>query len=171
MPVAAPAPARAPQRRPEPRIRPEARPGHLRVVRPGERSRRRLTPATGVALTALLFVTLFALAIAHTMLVQGQMRLDQLDGELATEQARYQELRTEVAAVESPARVVAAAERLGMVSPEDLVYLQPRTPDPSTTPADGSADAGAVAGQGAELARPADGGWSSMKPLLGSGHP
>ena len=79
------------------------------------------------------------------MLVQGQIRLDELDGQLTVEQARYQELRTEVAAMESPSRVVAAAEALGMVAPQDLVYLQPEAPDPSagatpTAPADAAGD-------------------------------
>ncbi len=58
-----------------------------------------------------------------------------------------------------------------MVSPDDLVYLQPRTPDPSTTPADGSTDAGATAGRAAALASAADGSWSTMKPLLESATP
>jgi Tfp pilus assembly protein PilX len=125
-----------------------------------------------VALTGLLFLTLLALAVAHTVLVQGQMRLDEIDAQLATEQARYQELRTTVAELESPVRVVTAAEDLGMVSPAGLVYLQPSSPDPTTTPADGTTDAGAVAGSGgAGLARDASGAWSTIKPLLESAAP
>lgn len=152
--------ALAPERRPAPRPAREVQPRHLRVVAPNERSRRRLTPATGVLLTALLFAVLFAIAIAHTVLVQGQIRLDELDAQLTVEQARYQELRKEVAEMESPARVVEAAQALGMVAPDDLVYLQPDAsaaslPTPSATVAD------------ADARTP----WSVMKPLLESPAP
>ena len=161
-----------PDRRPVPQPRRAVAPRHLRVVDPQERARRRLTPATGVALAALLFVTLLAVAIAHTVLVHGQVRLDQIDAELTAEQARYRELRTAVAEMESPGRVVTAAESLGMVSPAGLVYLQPSTPDPTTSPADGSTDAGAVAGSGgAGLARDSTSAWSTIKPLLDSAAP
>jgi cell division protein FtsL len=135
------------------------------VVAPAERVRRRLTPAAGVVLTAFVFVTLFAVAISQTLLVQGQIRLDGLDRQLATEQARYQELRKEVAEAESPARVVAAAEALGMVTPQDLVYLQPDASDAS----DAIEAPEAPDGSGTEVAgAPAAprGGWSTVKPLL-----
>jgi len=85
-----------------------------------------------VLLTAAMFATLLALAVAHTVLVEGQVHLDQLDTQLVEEQARYQELRTDVAALESPTRIVKAAQDLGMVPPADLVYLQPDAPDVST---------------------------------------
>ena len=170
--------AAAPARRsaPRPAERPASAPNprHLRVVAPSERVRRRLTPVTGVLLTALLFATLFAIAIAHTLLVQGQIRLDDLDSKLTVEQARYQRLRTEVAEMESPARVVAAAEELGMVSPEDLVYLQPEAldgsppsgPDPSATDTDAP-----VRGQLDEVAADSANDWAVMKPLLESPAP
>ncbi len=129
--VAMHAPERVPA--PAPRPRPAERPNHLRVVAPSERvRRRRLTPAMGVLITAALFATLLAVAVAHTVLVQGQVRLDRLDAELVAEQARYQELRTEVYKLESPDRIVEAAKGQGMVIPDDLVYLQPTAPDVST---------------------------------------
>lgn len=145
-----------PQRRPAPAPAPSERPRHLRVVAPAERVRRRLTPAAGVVLTAALFATLFAIAIAHTVLVQGQIRLDRLDDQLTVEQARYQRLRNEVAEMEAPGRVVAAAQGLGMVAPDDLVYLQPGALDeipPAEDPA-GAVQPGPTTD------------WSAMKPLL-----
>jgi cell division protein FtsL len=147
----------APQRRTAPIPAPPkrtSRPGHLRVVRPTDRVRRRLTPAAGVVLTGVLFAMLFAIAIAHALLVQGQVRLDHLDSQLTAEQARYQELRKQRAEMESPARVVAAAQALGMVAPDDLVYLQPQATVASATASPGAAspDAGSD--------------WSAMKPLL-----
>lgn len=161
-----------PARRSAPQPRPaQSQPRHLRVVRPDERPRRRVTPLGAVALTCLVFATLFAVAVAHTVLVQGQMRLDRIDAQLTAEQARYQELRTTVAELESPERIVTAAEARGMVSPTALVYLQPSSPDPTAAPADGSTDAGAAAGsRGAVIARDAS-RWSDIKPLLDSARP
>jgi cell division protein FtsL len=110
-------------------------------------------------LTGLTFVTLLLVAVAHTLLVQGQIRLDDLDAQLRVEQARYQELRKEVAEMESPTRVVAAAEDLGMVMPEDLVYLQP----PAATGPYGPEPAAAADGDAATAPQST---WSTMKPLL-----
>jgi cell division protein FtsL len=108
-----------------------------------------------VLLTATLFALLFALAMAHTVLVEGQVRLDELDRELTVEQARYQELRQEVATLESPERIVAAAHEQGMVTPDDLVYLQPPAAD-ATTDTDVTS----------EPAQSDDELWSNIKPLL-----
>ena len=167
--VLAPAPARhqrampspRPTPRPAPRRTEPARPA-LRVVRPNERTARRLTPAGGVALTVVLFAVLAGLAGAHSLIAQSQIRLDRLDAEVRTEQARYQALRRDVASMESPERVVAAAEAQGMVTPDDLVYLQPagaERPDETATQASGDPDDGATA-------RPATGSWSTVKPML-----
>lgn len=148
-----------PQPRPTPR-RTEVSPRrHLRVVGPAEQVRRRLTPRAGVVLTALTFVTLLLVTVAHTLLVQGQIHLDELDAQLRVEQARYQELRKDVAEMESPSRIVAAAEDLGMVMPEDLVYLQPSTPASADVPADAPTP-------GAGLAASPQSTWSTIKPLL-----
>ena len=145
------------------------RPSHLRVVRPAERRRRRLTPATAVLLTAALFVTLLAVAVAQTVLVQGQVHLDDLDGQLTEEQARYQELRKDVAELESPARIVDAAHAQGMVTPDDLRYLQPTAPDPSavgtTTGDDDEPDADPTVGAAQDRA------WTEVKPMLESSAP
>jgi cell division protein FtsL len=155
--VAAPAPASPP--------RPAPRPNHLRVVAPVERRRRRLTPGTAVLMTAALFVTLLAVAIAQTVLVQGQVRLDELDAQLTTEQARYQELRKDVAELESPVRVVDAAHQQGMVTPDDLVYLQPAAPDPSAVGST-SGDASEPVDDPTVGAAAPDRAWSEVKPLL-----
>jgi cell division protein FtsL len=160
---AAVAVATAPAPAPRPRSVPAARPNHLRVVPATPRVRRRLTPTTAVLLTAALFATLLAVAMAQTVLVQGQVRLDALDAQLTTEQARYQELRKDVAELESPARIVEAAHQQGMVTPDDLLYLQPPAPDPSA--------AGPTSGDAAEpAADPAAGAedraWSEVKPML-----
>jgi cell division protein FtsL len=158
------APDHVPQAVPAPRPRPAERPDHLRVVAPSERVRRRLTPGVAVLLTAGLFATLLAVAVSHTLLVEGQVRLDALDSQLGQEQAKYQELRTQVAQLESPERIVQAANEMGMVTPDDLRYLQPTTPDASTVgPTTGDDDeplADPTVGAGSDRT------WADVKPLL-----
>ena len=147
-----------------PRRGPAERPNHLRVVAPAERTRRRLTPGMAVLLSAAIFVTLLAVAMAQTVLVQGQVRLDKLDAQLADEQARYQELRRDVAVLESPGRIVDAAHQQGMVEPDDLLYLQPPSPDasaPSTT-----AGAATAVTDGPTVGANPDRAWSEVKPML-----
>jgi cell division protein FtsL len=155
----------APLTKPGPRRQPAPRPAHLRVVRPTDRARRHLTPAVAVALTAALFATLLALAVAHTVLVQGQVRLDELDAHLTIEQARYQELRQEVAVLESPSRIEAAARAQGMVIPDDLRYLQPPAAVGPTPGYDDEPDADPTVGGAPDRT------WSSMKPLLEAAAP
>jgi hypothetical protein len=170
-PAPRPSPMPAPARRPAPvrRLEPAApRPSrdraldpsrHLRVVQPGERTRRRLTPYGGLLLTAILFLVMAGLAGAHTLIAQGQIRLDELDGKVRTEQARYQRLREEVAAAESPERIVAAAQAQGMVTPDDLVYLQPDTASEDVEAPVDAADAAAPSVH-------TDTSWSTVKPML-----
>ncbi|MDP1805857.1 MAG: hypothetical protein Q8K72_11860 [Acidimicrobiales bacterium] len=153
------APVRAPRpvERPRPAEGPARRSDHLRVVRPDEQVRRRLTPKAGVVLTVLLFGVLLAVAGAQSLLVQAQVRLDAVDKQLAAEQDRYQALRKDLAEMESPERIVAAAQAQGMVTPSDLVYLQPD--DATGAPEDEGPASG-------ELARSSQGRWSDVKPLL-----
>jgi hypothetical protein len=130
------------------------------VVQPGERTLRRLTPLGGIVLTALLFVVLAALAGAHSLIAQGQIRLDGIDRSVQEEQAKYQQLRKDVAEAESPDRIVSAAEADGMVAPNDLVYLQPSVDD-------GQRAADATAGSGDRDGDPTtSSSWSDVKPLL-----
>lgn len=149
--------------RPEPARAP--RPRHLRVVAPSERTRRRLSPATAVLASVGLLVVLFAVAVSQTVLVQGQARLDELDAQLAVEQARYQELRLDVAQMESPERIVAAAHERGMVTPDDLVYLQPSSPDLPPDGTTGQPDPTVAGATDLGVA------WSTVKPLLGEPTP
>lgn len=158
MPLATP--SVAPLRRPA-----DHRPD-LAVVRHQDR-RRRIGPVAGIGATVLLFVALLGLAGAHTLLVQGQIRLDGLEADLAAERARYQTLRLEAAGLESPGRIVdVAQERLGMVSPAELVYLTPPVPSTVGVPGDRAPDTGPEGG--APLPATGDQAWSTVKPLLDS---
>lgn len=115
-PASSPRPGSTPARRTAP---------PLRVVRPVPRRRRRARLVTVLVSMAVL-VSLFGLVASHVMLTQGQFRLDTLRTRTASEQARYERLRLEVAELESPSRIVATAqERLGMVPPPSVTYLSP----------------------------------------------
>jgi cell division protein FtsL len=105
---------------PAPRRRPD-----LTLV--ADRPRRHVAPAVlATVVVVALFAVLFGLAAFHVVLIQGQQRLDELDEQVTDEQDRYERLRLEVAALESPARVVETAVRdLGMVTPDGTTYLNP----------------------------------------------
>lgn len=125
-PTAAPAPAHAPKRPP------------LRVINPDDKVKRagrrrphpRLLVATAVLIGGAL---LFALVAAHVVLTQNQFRLERMQRQAAEQQARYERLRAQVAELESPGRIVAAAQqRLGMVPPSSVKYLTPATAKTNT---------------------------------------
>jgi cell division protein FtsL len=124
-----PAPAHAPQQ--EPRFRPP-----LRVVGPKERTpaaRARRMRALAVLMVGVVIAGLFGLVGMHVILAQEQFRLDRLETKATDEQATYDQLRLEVAQLESPERIVAdAQQRLGMVQPPAVSYLAPSTPAPSS---------------------------------------
>ena len=95
----------------------------LRVVGRATRQRR-----TGVRLAAgvlALFLALFGNAVAHSVLVSGQERLDGLNARVEQQQAENQRLHLRAAALESPNRIVEAAKDLGMVPPAQTEWLAP----------------------------------------------
>jgi hypothetical protein len=71
----------------QPRRDETGRSRHLRVVRP-TRPALRLSPRAGVALTVFAFVALFAVAACHALLIEAQSTVDELDRQVAAEQAR-----------------------------------------------------------------------------------
>ena len=135
--------------RPAPRPRPQAAPAaqpRLRVLPPNylsPRARRRRARRIFIAASVMAVIGLLGVASLHVVLTQGQFRLERLDDRATEEQERYERLRLEVAELESPARVVAAAqERLGMVPPPGVTYLQPKgTPARTKKPATGTSAA------------------------------
>jgi cell division protein FtsL len=126
------APKPAPQ--PAPRIRPP-----LRVVPPDyvpPRVRRRRARLFVAGVSTLVVLGLFGIVSLHVALTQGQFRLDRLQARADAQQARYEQLRLQVAELESPERIVAVAqERLGMVSPPAVTYLSPTKATSSRTAA------------------------------------
>lgn len=115
----------APGSRPAPERRPEHRRGsHLRPV---DRPRPKRSPAVpalvgvGIVITALL-----GLAVMHALLIGGQVRLDAMRSDVASESEAIRRLELRVAELESPDRVLdVARDRLGMVQPTEVGYLLP----------------------------------------------
>jgi cell division protein FtsL len=142
---------RAPAR-PERAFRPDAAPAsapaerrHLRVVPPGyvsartrQRRARLIVVAAGVAIAA----ALFAVVAFHVVLTQNQLNIQHLSSEADAASVKQQQLRLQVAQLESPERVVDAAQKLGMVPPATVHYLSPNgspakvvpAPTPTTVP-------------------------------------
>jgi cell division protein FtsB len=108
---------------------------HLRVVGRTPAGLR-LSPRAGVVLTVLAFAALFAVAVCHALLIERQASIDEMEADVAAEQARYEELSLRAAELKSPARILEEATALGMVPAGETVWL---TPD-EATPAQPDAD-------------------------------
>ena len=114
--------SRAPASRPAPRwavplsVVPDAAPRLRR------RALARACTALAVVMSA---VGLFSVVFLHVLLTQGQADLDRLEARAEAEGAQNRRLRVAVAELESPARIVGAArQRLGMVPPAAVTYVQ-----------------------------------------------
>ncbi len=128
----------APRRSPRPTANPD-----LRVVaRPRARSAsqgRRLLITTCTFLT---IVLAFGVAASQVFVAQNQARIDHMSQQLKAEQARYDHLRYQVAELESPERIVAAAhDRLGMIEPPRVTYVAPVASNAPVDPTEDSATA------------------------------
>jgi cell division protein FtsB len=97
-----------------------ARRPELRLVRPPRRIR---TGLLGSLVVSIVFVTLFVLAAMQAVLVQGQLRLDQLQSDLSQREQDRDRLDLEVNTLESPDRLAGAAQALGMVPAPQVLFL------------------------------------------------
>jgi cell division protein FtsL len=94
-----------------------------------------------VAGAGLVLAVTFGLVYLHVVLAQRQFALDRLTAKVQAEQARYQDLRLQVAELGSPAQIISTAEgQLGMRQPASVTYLAPTatiggTPDPADSQA------------------------------------
>ncbi len=94
---------------------PPRRAQHLRLVEAPTRvtrHRRRVVFAAILSVLTVLTVVAF-----HVELAQGQIALDQLGGRVTAAQRAYERARLEHAQLSAPARIVARAGELGLVSP------------------------------------------------------
>lgn len=135
-PPAGVAPAPPAPARPRPEIGGPGGAPRLRVVADGERTpeatrRRARLLAGSVALLAAL--ALFGVVAAQVAITQRQFQLERVARQGDELQQRYDRLRLQVAELESPARVVAAATALGMQQPGAVTYLTPDAP-PAAAP-------------------------------------
>ena len=146
------APRTAPRRAPRPAATPQtasprARRPDLRVVAPPRRRVRRVA-VLSIAVV-LVFGSLLASALFHSVLVTGQAHLDRVDKSIDTEKADLQRARLALADAQSPARIAAQAERLGMVPADRQVWISPGTKGQvlvtgTGTPPDSSTQTGAT---------------------------
>ena len=98
-----------------------ARRRHLRVV-PDVRARRlRWILVLGVVVVV---ASTFLLVVFNVLVAQGQIELDRLSQRLEEEQRTYERRRLEVAELAAPGSLLAAAEALGMVRPEQVGYVE-----------------------------------------------
>ena len=113
---------------------------HLRVVPPdyvSARARRkrarRLVVLAGIAIAG----ALFGVVAFHVVLTQNQLDLQHLRSQADAASVHQQQLRLQAAQLESPERVVADAQKLGMVPPATVRYLSPNgaAPPPQVQPA------------------------------------
>jgi hypothetical protein len=81
------------------------------------------TGLVGGLLVSVVFVTLFLLAAMQAVLVQGQLRLDRLQGDLARREQDRDGLDLQVNTLESPDRLAQAATALGMVPAPQVLFL------------------------------------------------
>ena len=107
------APARIPVRR-----RPEF---HV-VLGPGTRRRGRVR--YWVLLTVALTAAFLLLVYSRIALDRSAFVLEEVERQIAMEEARYWELRLQVTELQSPDRVADAATGLGMVYPETVVTVE-----------------------------------------------
>jgi cell division protein FtsL len=140
--VEAPAPLPPPPAGPQPAPEAEAPGGHLHLVAP----RRRGRPMRRVVLSFLaagVLVVSFGLVGLHVVIAEAQFRLDKLQQQTNTAQARYEKLRLSVAELQAPGRIVSRAEQLGMRQPGTETFLP--APGVRRTGASGSPAQGKVA--------------------------
>ena len=104
----------------------------------GLRSRLRLVDRTaperrrrGLIVTVLgVVVVLFAIAGAQTLIVSEQAHIDRVNTRIARAEALSEQLRIELAQLQSPQNITnAATTRLGMIPSPTPVYLQPKPTD------------------------------------------
>ena len=156
------APARQRPRPAPPVKRAPARP-ELRVVRTEElreAERARLVRQLAVAGAVIAALCLFGVVVFHVQLTQNQFRLDKLQEQSLDRQAEYDRLRLQVAELESPDRVIAAAQGLGMVPAPKVTYLAPTIEEPGDT------DTPALT---ADQGTGGESSWSTVKPHLADG--
>lgn len=122
---------------------PQQRP-HIRVV--AGRGIQPLRMAPWLLFTALVIFIFFALIYSRTTLSDSAFRLEEVEAQIAQEQATFQQMRLEVARLQSPERIVPLAQEIGLVLPDQVRTVEA---------------AGVTGSEGGAEAR-----WAEMKSIL-----
>jgi cell division protein FtsL len=112
-------PARAPRPAPKPKLAPVPQPT---LRRPGF--------AAYIVMVAIALLTVVG---SYSYMAQQQFRVDKLQKARITEQRKYEQLRLQVAQLTAPERIVNDAEKLGMVTPAQVTYIQVTEPLPAAS--------------------------------------
>jgi cell division protein FtsL len=109
-------------------------------------------------LAALGVAVAFALVYLHVVLAQNQFRLDRLNSVVAQQQSTYQQLRLQVAQLDSPQHIITTAEgRFGMRPARSLTFLNGKPVAGTSSASSGTSAATAPAG---------DANWPAIKQYL-----
>jgi len=95
----------------------------LRVV-PGAAARPHPRVGPWLLLTVVVLAAFFLLIYSRIALDRSAFILDEIGRQTAVEETRYWELRLESARLQSPERIVARAQELGMVYPDQVQTLE-----------------------------------------------
>ena len=98
--------------------------------------RRRRGWQVGTIAGVVLFVAMFTVAGFQTLIVSSQKQLDDLNRGIDAATTAGVRLDSQLAELQSPQRITTeATQRLGMVAPPGVAYLQPRPDDDARRPA------------------------------------
>jgi cell division protein FtsL len=89
---------------------------------PPQRIRGQLRP--WVIFAVVVVVAFFALILSRVWLDRSGFELDELEQEIAIEEARLRDLRVEVARLQAPDRITAVAIANGLVYPEERIEIE-----------------------------------------------
>ena len=90
----------------------------LRVI-PGRSRNPARIGVRQLGMLVLAIAMFFALIYSRIFLDRAAFEIENLEGLISVQETRFDELRLEVAQLESPQRIFAEAERIGMVLPDE----------------------------------------------------
>ncbi len=127
-------PQQKPQQKPQPAPKAQQNP-HLKIApQPARRFRKLFVSAMVLGLLGLVSIP-FGIVFLHASLLAGQRDLDLLRQDLNAQLELRQQLLFERSLAVSPQRIITIArDELGMVTAENIVYLQSVTPPNATVP-------------------------------------
>jgi cell division protein FtsL len=120
-----------------------------------------------VVSSGLLLLVAFGLVYLHVVMAQRQIRLNELNAEVAQAQSTYQNLELNVANLDAPQEIISTAEgKLGMRQPTSVTFLSPPADAPHASAATSGSDLPGQ-GSGTKAQAPAgDANWPHIKAEL-----